>query len=185
MIRPGHSVNTPATSKAPMKSHSITRRCWPTAWRLACRTPTGNSTSVKSDRPWITLNGPSWHSVCIQKDDSATTAIRATQIQPIARCGKVPFGSASCATPSRNAAIAASAWRITCGAAVKRGTSVMSDLRFQKSGWFCAKFGSGRNLVQATQRPPAPGPCQCRRAARGMRPLASRTPKIAMAMPNT
>ena len=32
-----------------------------------------------------------------------------TQIQPIVRCGSVPFGAASCTMPSANAAIAAKA----------------------------------------------------------------------------
>jgi hypothetical protein len=40
---------------------------------------------------------------------TATEAIRPTQIQPSVPWGKVPFGAASCTTPSTKAAIAANA----------------------------------------------------------------------------
>ena len=45
----------------------------------------------------------------IQNELSATDAISNTQIQPIVRWGKVPFGAANCTTPSTKAVIAAKA----------------------------------------------------------------------------
>ena len=61
------------------------------------------------DSKWIGLQGPSNRISWIQNELAATTAIRPTQIQPIVRCGSVPFGAASCTTPRAKAAIAAKA----------------------------------------------------------------------------
>ena len=44
-----------------------------------------------------------------QKALIETASISNTQIQPIVRCGIVPFGALNCTTPSTNAVIAAKA----------------------------------------------------------------------------
>src|SRR5438270_9280540 len=46
----------------------------------------------------------------IQNDDAGTAAIRATQIQPIVRCGSVPFGAANRTRPGANAAMPVKAY---------------------------------------------------------------------------
>ena len=64
---------------------------------------------AKIESRWIGLNGPTRRISWIQNELIATTNISSTQIQPMVRCGNVPFGAANCTMPSANAAIAAKA----------------------------------------------------------------------------
>ena len=58
----------------------------------------------------------------------ATTAISATQIQPMVRCGSVPLGAVNWTSPSTKAAIAANACSGICGAASSNGAKVTTRL---------------------------------------------------------
>ena len=64
----------------------------------------------KIDIRWIGLHGPHSLMPWIQKLETATAAIRPTQIQPMVRCGSVPLGAANWTMPSTKAPIAANAW---------------------------------------------------------------------------
>ena len=63
----------------------------------------------------------------IQKELTATDAIRHIQTQPSVRWGKVPFGAANCTTPSRKAVMAAKAWRGIAGGASSNGARLMTS----------------------------------------------------------
>ena len=50
MIRPGSSVNSPATTSAPVKMAIIALRCRSTRWRRACTTASGSEDREQMDR---------------------------------------------------------------------------------------------------------------------------------------
>jgi hypothetical protein len=60
---------------------------------------------------------------------SATPAINTTQSEPTARCAREPFTLANWNTPSRKAAMAATALTRISGSAWSRGVSDMASLR--------------------------------------------------------
>src|SRR6516165_9357608 len=57
----------------------------------------------------------------------ATVSINSTQIHPMVRCGKVPFGNANCRRPSAKAAMAARAWIWIAMGAPSNGAKVMDS----------------------------------------------------------
>lgn len=74
----------------------------------------------------MTLKGPAVQIVWMKNDDIATSDIDATQIQPMARCGKVPFGAASWMPPRTKAAMAGKACKRTANGASRRGSMDMN-----------------------------------------------------------
>src|SRR3954469_8420663 len=134
MMRPGTKVNSPARTSAPAKVEIIMIRWRRTLCVRAATTARTSATGVRIDSRWMGLQGPSSLIWWIQKEEIATTVIRATQIQPTVRCGSVPFGAANCTMPSAKAAIAANAWSGIAGAASSNGARLMAGSRTISEG---------------------------------------------------
>jgi hypothetical protein len=74
MMRPGTSVNRPATTSAPVKMAIMALRCRSTRWRRACTTASGSVASVKIESRWIGLHRPQTRRSWIQNELAATGA---------------------------------------------------------------------------------------------------------------
>src|ERR1700730_15450269 len=135
MMRPGRKVKIPAMTNAPTNRLIIARRCLRTSCCRARHTASGSIARVKIDSKWIGLNGPHSRIVWMKNELSTTASISTAQIQPIARCGIVPFGAASCSAPSAKAPSAAKAWIWMTGGAASSGARFIAgpSLRADKA----------------------------------------------------
>lgn len=129
MMRPGKSVKAPAITRAPRNIEIIALRCAGTRCLWAASTASGKVTRVKIDSKWIGLQGPQALIWLIRNEAMATASMSNTHIHPTKRWGIVPFGAASCTTPSVKAPSAAKAWTWMTGAASRSGASVIACLR--------------------------------------------------------
>src|SRR5688572_32198582 len=69
-----------------------------------------SANSTHAESRWMTENLPALFGPRIQNDDTAATAIAATQSQPRRLCNAVPFGVTSWRTPSTTAGSTAARW---------------------------------------------------------------------------